>query len=300
MRSTRAPLLRSAPRAKTRSPLNFGRSRYADGRSTLYRPPVRKPSLGRRPYIHNRHHHHRPRRSHWFDPWSFSYRHHAFAPLWSYRPYYHPYYYPHYYAYPSSGFGLSWSSGSFGLSLFSYAPSYSTVYYDSWHCGGWGYSRLYRGGWRSGWYGGISYIYNPWPVYSTCYFYEPAPTVISTETVYVTQPAEVTYVTGQTAAPDSLYSAPASTEAEAAPQYSASAETLSMRTSLDCAGQPPDFDEYLYEAEYDYQPEDFDLSLDHVSYAESLDPETIWLSYAGLDYWETDTGRYNSQSTAAY
>ena len=61
---------------------------------------------------------------------------------------------------------------------------------------------------------------------------------------------------------------------------------------------------YLYEdpygSDYTYQPEYYDLSLDFVSYAEDLDPETIWLSYAGLDYWETDTNQYNRENTAAY
>lgn len=283
--------------------MNFGRSRYADGRNTLYRPPVRRPPARHRPYYGHRPHHPRHRQhAHWFDPWAFRYRHHAFAPLWSYRPYFHPYYYPHYYAHPYSGFGfgLSWSSGSFGLSLFSsYSPVYSTVYYDSWHCGGWGYSRLYHGGWRSGWYSGISYIYNPWPVYSACYLYDPAPTVISTETVYVNQPSEVTYVTSATAASDAPYSAPVNTEPAVAPQATAYTETPATRTPLDSDNQPG-FGEYLYDMEYDYQPEDFDLSQNFVSYTESLDPETIWLSYAGLDQSETAAEHYDSQSTAVY
>jgi hypothetical protein len=76
-------------------------------------------------------------------------------------------------------------------------------------------------------------------------------------------------------------------------------ETPTTRTPLDSDTQPG-FDEYLYDMEYNYHPEDFDLSLNFVSYAESLDPETIWLSYAGLDHLETAAEHYDSQSTAVY
>ncbi|MDD4101221.1 MAG: hypothetical protein PHU80_01140 [Kiritimatiellae bacterium] len=217
-------------------------------------------------------------------------------PTWYPLPLYHPYYYP-YAAYPSSGISLSWSAGSFGLSLFSYSPVYRTRYYDSWHCGGRGYSSIYYDGWRSGWYGGISYIYNPLPVYRTVYLYEPAPTVIQTETVYVNQPSTVTYATAQPAAATSQTFVQTNTEVPTTAWATAPSEER-------IEALPADYfsDGYSSETAFYDLPEDFalDLRLNYVSYAESLDPETIWLSYSGLDYWDTDTGLYNNAATATY
>ncbi|MDD4017076.1 MAG: hypothetical protein PHV28_03940, partial [Kiritimatiellae bacterium] len=156
-------------------PSGFGHrspSRYTDGRRAVYHAPDRH-----HPSFHHRSPYH-------FNPWTFGYYHHGFTPMW-YGPV----------VYPVSGFGFAWSNGHFGLSVGSYWPAYTyTPYYDSWYSGGRGYSSLYYGGWRHGWYGGFSYIYNPWPVYRTYYLYEPEPVVTRVETVYVTQPATTTYV----------------------------------------------------------------------------------------------------------
>ncbi len=223
----------------------------------------------------------------------------AFSPVW-----WGPVVYP-------AGFGLTWYSGSFGLSIATYAPAHTyTRYYDSWCGGGWGYSSAYYGGWRSGWYGGFSYVYNPWPVYRTYYLYDPYPVTETiyvtqpvTETIYVTQPAAATaavspaapsvttesYAVSAAAAPAAYAAVPAASPSawDEAPAVSrAEAAATSCFCPCQCNGIRPCTCDYPCGAEYGLRDEEFDLSLGFASYADTLNPETIWSSYAGLDRWE--------------
>ncbi len=290
-------------------------SRYRDGRYSVYTPPARHTARHVNPY---RPGYHRPerrdhnRRAHRRDHHSSFYLGLAIGSGW-YTPGWHgpAWYGPAYY--PASGFSFSWSNRRYGLSIWNSAPVYATPYYDSWSGGGWGFSSLYYGGWHSGWYGGVSYIYNPWPVYRTTYFYDPVPVVTRTETVYVTQPAlqtTVVYEEPKTyasapAAPLNacLPAAPASVTAPVLPQpvpdeqpparsewawddVPAVEQVDAEVSGYYCPGQNSFLSDYPYGAEYAVTRNAFDLSLAFVSYADSLDPETIWFSYAGLDRWD--------------
>jgi hypothetical protein len=286
-------------------------SRYGDGRSSVYRAPERHaPIETRSAYYHDYHggdHHdyhggdHHPQPYH-YNPYACRYDHHAFSPVWC-----GPVVYP-----AGNYFGFSWWNGSFGLSFASYSPSYaySTRYYDSWSCGGWGYSGVYYGGWHNNWYGGFSYVYNPWPVYRTYYLYDPEPIVIPAQTVYVTQPPQTVYVTQpaqtvyvtqpatttyvvqsaaeapvvQQAAPVAAAPLQAQTAWDVAPAVE-QAETVatSCFCPCHCNGQRPCTCEYPCGSEYAVQADQFDLSLVYSPYSETLNPETIWSSYAGLD-----------------
>jgi len=317
----------------------FSSSRYNDGRNSVYRAPDWHAYSSRNePYYrygrndHDRHDvgpHHGPSdhdgRDRHYPPYRYDSHHHAYAPFW-YGPA----------VYPVSGFAFSWSSGACGFSVATYCPTYSHYrYYDSWSCGGWGYSNLYYGGWRHGWYGGVSYIYNPWPVYRSYYLYDPEPLVIPSETVYVTQPATTTYVAESPAAttyaaPDSsaattyaaqpatttyaaqpattTYAAQPTTTPQILPQQAtpavepaAAAAAPAMPAAetaiaepcncpCHCNRQRPCTCSYPCGSEYAVVPEAFDLNANYASYADSLDPETIWSSYAGLDRWDADTG----------
>ena len=226
-------------------------------------------------------------------------RHHdAYRPIW-----FAPVVYP-------VGFGMTWSSrGSYAFAVSSCSPacaySYSYMpYYDSWSYGMRGCSSLYYGGWRHGWYGGFSYVYNPWPVYSTCYFYDPPQVVTQTETVYVNQPvataatapvAETAIPTADAAtpAPEAVVSAPEATAptampppipASEAPPVSITSATVSntpvaaARESIANSASveaPP--------SEFEYPATADDFALNFASYAETLNAERIWSSYAGLD-----------------
>ena len=257
-------------------------SRYTDGRRTVYHAPDR--------YHPSFHDHRSP---YHFDPWAFGYYHHGFTPMW-YGPV----------VYPVSGFGFSWNNGHFGLSVGSYWPTYPcTPYYDSWYGGGWGYSSLYYGGWRHGWYGGFSYIYNPWPVYRTYYLYEPEPVVTRVETVYVTQPATTTYVEATAPAPTTTAAYPSAPAGETGAWESAPAvervetATSTCFCSCHCNGQRPCTCDYPCGSEYTYDSRAFDLSLDYKSYSESLDPETIWSSYAGFDRYDSEPEPFLYETT---
>jgi hypothetical protein len=273
------------PRASDRMP--FTSSRYSDGRSSVYRAPDRYANMSRHDdYRGASDYHGSSYRSmpYRYSPSAYRYDHHAFSPVW-----HGPVVYP-----AGNSFGFSWSNGSFGLSFASYSPSYaySTRYYDSWSCGGWGYSRVYYGGWHNNWYGGFSYVYNPWPVYRTCYLYEPEPLVIPAEPLYVAQPATTTYIV-QSAAAAPRVQQPAAAVAEA-PQPQAvwedapavdRAETLatSCFCSCHCNGQRPCTCDYPCGSEYAVVADQFNLSVTYSPYAELLNPEVIWSSYAGLD-----------------
>ena len=291
-----------------------GSSRYSDGRSTLYHAPDRYAAMGRHTdyragsdyrgsressYYHGSHErsdYHGGHGGHHSDyhyyPYSTRYYHNAFSPVWC-----GPAVYP-----AGNYFGFGWNNGSWGLSVgFSTTP-----YYDSWSCGGWGYSGVYYGGWRDNWYGGFSYVYNPWPVYRSYYLYEPVPLVTGVETVYVTQPATTTYVV-QSPAPTTYVEqspAPAAPVQQAAavvteeppPQPNREAAPAAERAETvaspcfcpcHCNGQRPCTCDYPCGSEYAVSDEQFDLSNAYSSYAVTLSPETIWSSYAGLDRWDS-------------
>ncbi|MDD2599233.1 MAG: hypothetical protein PHO37_08420 [Kiritimatiellae bacterium] len=236
--------------------------------------------------------------SHYYNPYN-----RCFTPAWR-----GPVVYPSFYDYGyRSGFslGFSWSSGSSWLSFSSSSPvyyNYHTPYYSSAYYGGSGYSSMYYGGWRSGWYGGFSYVYNPWPVYRTYYLYEPTPLVIQ-QPVIIQQEAVVQYER-----PLEKYTS----EVQVQPvtyisQQNPGQIVIEERTTIRDADQPIEYpaaepeypadepvaynpeyaaddlyDEYFYAGEY--MREEFTLIFS--SYATSLNPETIWISYAGLDRWQ--------------
>ena len=333
-RGTSLPGTRSGAPTRTK-PMTFSpvstTSRYRDGRYSVYTPPARHTAARHigpyRPSYHRPdrydHHRHDDRRHHSSFYLGLSIGSGWYTPGWYGPAWYGPVYYP------ASGFSFSWSNRRYGLSIWNSGPVYATPYYDSWNCGGWGFSSLYYGGWHSGWYGGVSYIYNPWPVYRATYFYDPVPVVTRTETVYVTQPAaqtSVIYEEPQTyasapAAPLSAYPA-ASTTAPLLPQPVAApatqpentmwdaapavartdTETIGCFCSCHCNGQRPCICAYPCGAEYAIVREAFDLSLSFASYADTLDPETIWGAYAGFDRWaalEDDT-LYADSAAPAY
>jgi len=275
------PDRRSADTFSDRAP--FSSSRYRDGRTAVYRgPEPRSPRNDTFSYAHHtRDRYDRPnRRPYYFDPWTFRYYPRAFTPVFYGGPV----------VAPVTGFGISWSRGTFGVSFGSYYPVYSrTRYYDSWYGCGWNYSNLYYDGWRHGWYGGISYICNPWPVYRTYYLYEPAP--VYTETVYVTQPATAaTIIAPPATVAASVPSAPATADASenASPAQQIETDTEGCFCPCHCNGQRPCTCDYPCGSEYAVNAEDFNLRLGYESYAESLNAETIWASYAGLDRWDPD------------
>jgi len=302
-------------------------SRYGDGRTAVYHSPGRPGSMNHNPYYghgssHGGSDHHNDGHGygHHPSPYMCHYSPHAFRPVW-YGPV----------AYPVSGFAFSWNNGSYGVAFASYSPAYAcTSYYDSWHGGGWGCSGVYYGGWRDNWYGGFSYVYNPWPVYRTYYLYDPEPVVVTrTETVYVTEPAvtrtETVYVNepAVTAPYDANYSVsttypaaqaapipaaaapapvpePAPTAWEAAPAVQ-STETVAEGCfcPCHCNGQRACTCDYPCGAEFAVVADQFNLGYVYSSYAETLDPETIWTSYAGLDRWDVAQEPFLNEATAS-
>ena len=199
--------------------------------------------------------------------------------------------------YPVS-FGLARSSyGAYAFAVSPYTPGYTTYtctpYYDSWSYGSWGCSYAYYGGWHHGWYGGFSYVYNPWPVYSTCYFYD-APVVTRTETVYITQP------TAETAVYESVPSAPAVdhiAEQTVEAAIPTSAQTTVPETPAGESVNAFVLDDHFFDFGYATAPEDFTLHF--ASYAESLDAEMIWSSYAGFDRMDADVLIHLDEETAS-
>jgi len=200
--------------------------------------------------------------------------------------------------YPA-GFGVSWSSrGGFGVSLATggFAMSFSTYspyyphrpYYDSWYYRGWGYSSAYYGGWARGWYGGFSYVYNPWPVYRTYYLYTPPTTTVIYETapqtiIYREAPQTVIYQEAAPAPQTLVPQARAHPPAEAPPPGALPEEDYRCFCACRCNWKTPCTCDYPCGAEYASLQETFRLSDDFVSYTVSLNPETIWASYAGFD-----------------
>ncbi len=286
-------------------------SRYSDGRNSVYRPPEKNNYSGHNGHDnhggYNEHHGHDDHHhGHHDDHWSF-----YFGSTW-YGPA----------AYPGIGLGFAWGNGHTAFAFGSYCPTYyyPTRYYDSWYCGGWGYSNLYYDGCRDGWYGGLSYIYNPWPVYRTYYYepapvvvYEPAPVVIRTETVYTTPPpATTSYVTESPAPPTYTVTSPAPPpivqNVQTPPQVVQGAPALPSTETVvaercfcrcQCNRQRPCTCEYPCGAEFTDVGEIFDLSNGYESYAVSLNPETIWSSYAGLDRWDTESDSRLGEATVS-
>jgi len=305
---------RDAVTAQLPQRVSDGRTSASKGRTggerpAVYRPPDRHDLASRHSsYHHNPHnghcddhhgndhhggHHYRP---YGCAPWGYGYYHSAFTPY-----YWGP-------AYPVSGFTLGWCNGSYAFSVGSYWPAYtSTRYYDSWSCGGWGYSDMYYGGWRSGWYGGFSYVYNPWPVYRSYYLYDPVPVVTRTETVYVTEPAATTYVVNTPPPTTVSYLSPATTALQAQPTHWEAAPAVERVDTASagclcpcrCNGQRPCTCDYPCGSEYAIAADAFDLSTGYESYAESLDAQTIWYSYAGLDRWDAGTELQRFEATAS-
>jgi len=193
------------------------------------------------------------------------------------------------------GLGFSWSSGGFSMGFSTYSPAYYSPayayrpYYDSWGYRGWGYSSAYYGGWSSGWYGGFSYVYNPWPVYRTYYLYSPP-----TQVIYETAPRETiiyretapqqTIIYQEAPAPQqTIVYLPQTSPAAAQEAPFAPPEGYRCFCECQCNGQAPCTCEYPCGAEYADEHDTYRLSDEFVSYTVSLNPETIWASYAGFD-----------------
>lgn len=186
----------------------------------------------------------------------------------------------------------TWNSGAVAVSVSTrstypvyttYRPYYCSSawgYHDGWH-----HSNVYYGGWRSSWYGGFSYMFNPYPVYRTYYLYEePQPIVIqqpAQQVVYINQPAQqVAPAQGSIG----IFDTPQQPVAAPLP-----AETQKVANTpapcfcaCKCNGRVPCICEYACGSEFNYSPEAYTL-VDFISYSESLNAELIWSSYAELD-----------------
>jgi hypothetical protein len=206
--------------------------------------------------------------------------------------------------------GITWSRHHHGYALFfgSFAPVPVYTSYD--------YGGGYYGGYSAG-YGGYSYGYTPWPAYSTSYVFEPAPVISQTAApVYYepaatatddTQPTETTAVVppvpaAETTVPFSTATAP--TISGPAASYAVTAplpETVPVPAAappqVDPAAAPlvqtensarASLDDILIEEELLLYESTLDVRIRFTSYAEALNTETFWASYAGIDRLETD------------
>lgn len=175
-----------------------------------------------------------------------------------------------------------------------YSP-YPYYSYSSWWAGDVGCTRSYYSSWRSGWYGGFSYVYNPWPVYRTYYLYETVPVLTRTETVYVSAPVVSAPVDAAPVAAASATVAVTPQPAVITPAVTPSAwQAAPAEVQVDvtltgcfcacrCDGQRDCMCDYPCGAEYALLPDEFDLSLAFVSYTEVPHTETVWAAYAGID-----------------
>jgi len=272
------------PRPGTLSGSYSGPSRHSA-------PP---PSYYSRNY-NNKHHtyHHSNRHYNNYNYSHYNRYNRCFTPVWC-----GPVVYPSYYSYGASfGLGFSWSNGSSWLAFGSYSPAYYsyTPYYSSSYYGGYGYSSVYYGGWRSGWYGGLSYACNPWPVYRTYYLYEPEPLII-TQPVVIRREVVVQNVSYPEPVISQIQVKPISYTSKYNPDQIVIEERTVIREngeqSVYTSYTPADADpEYVYDDQYDvfyYAGDDLraEFTLGFSSYAASLNPESIWVSYAGLDRWQ--------------
>lgn len=190
----------------------------------------------------------------------------------------------------------TWHSGPVTVSVASCAPypvyTYRPYYCSSgwYHHDGWHHSYAYYGGWRCNWYGGFSYIFNPYPVYRTYYLYEEPSTVVieqpAPQVVYVNPPAQQT-VTVPAATVAATQPQPATqVEAAGTEQVAATPETRCF-CACKCNGRVPCICEYPCGSEFAYSPDEYTLG-GFSSYADSLNRELIWSSYAGLDRGEPE------------
>lgn len=212
----------------------------------------RSPHWGRPP-----HHHYRP---YWYDGLGF-----AIGALWGWNSWY-------------GWYGPNWYYGyrypRYYYSSWDYYPYY---YRDYWWNSGWHYSRFYYDGWRLGWYGGFSYTYNPWPVYRAAYYYP-------TTTVVYEQPVVTAYTpvsTSSSTVQPVTYAAPA--PETVVTETAAPAVEIPCGCACGCNGVRPCVCSYQCGEEYSFYGDDFDIETSFTSYAESLNPEQIWSSYARLD-----------------
>jgi hypothetical protein len=196
-------------------------------------------------------------------------------------------------SYSYASYTTAWHGG--GVTVSVGGPAYS--YYRPFYCNtgyihdGWHYSSAYYGGWRGNWYGGFSYMFNPYPVYRTYYLYEEPQTIViqqpAQQVVYVNQPA-------QQLAPAQEYAEPLAPQQQLVPppppaeaQQVANDPDARCFCACKCNGRVPCICEYACGSEFAYAPEDYTLQ-GFASYAESLNAELIWSSYAGLDRVESE------------
>jgi hypothetical protein len=196
--------------------------------------------------------------------------------------------------YPArSYYSTTWYGGPVAVSVSSWSP-YPAYAYRPYYChtgyihSGWHYSSAYYGGWRGNWYGGFSYIFNPTPVYSSYYLYDEPQTIVvqqpAPQVVYVNPPA----LPAEPPQESILETAPFTTQPQPALEPATTAQTppADENTRCFCAckcnGRVPCICEYACGSEFAYSPADYTLK-GFASYAESLNTELIWSSYAGLD-----------------
>jgi hypothetical protein len=241
------------------------------------------------------HHTYRPvtcysRRDAFWDAFAFTLAAPFVAPLFVASPFV---------AYPTRSVTTTWGNEhvSFSVStrstypVYTYRPYYCT---SSWYYhDGWQHSHVYYGGWRSSWYGGFSYMFNPYPVYRTYYLYEEPQTVViqqpAQQVIIYNQPAQPAVVQNQNfvAAPAPATPAPQTPATVARnEENAATAQTERCLCACKCNGKVPCICEYACGSEFAYSPEAYTLG-GFVSYSESLNTELIWSSYAGLDRPET-------------
>ncbi|MEI7945361.1 MAG: hypothetical protein WCJ02_01630 [bacterium] len=202
--------------------------------------------------------------------------------------------------YPSrSYYGTTWYGSPVVVSV-SPRSHYPTYAYRPYYCNtgyihdGFHYSSAYYGGWRGNWYGGFSYIFNPFPVYSSYYLYDEPQTIVvqqpAPQVVYVNQPA-------QPATPPQesiLDTATLPTQPQPAVEPATTAQTPPAEENTrcfcacKCNGRVPCICEYACGSEFAYSPEAYTLK-GFSSYSESLNRELIWSSYAGLDRAEPES-----------
>ena len=244
------------PYPLTRPPSAFTRPLPSHPTRPLPPPHISRPGRWHPPTYYPNHYYPQPtyygyygptRARVYISPWV------SLAPVW-----WGPVLYP-------AGFGITWSSGAVTLSFSTYSPYYAyRPYYDSWYYNGWGYSSIYYGGWSGGWYGGFSYVHNPWPIYRTYYLYSSAPVqnFVYQEKV-VEQPVEPAFATP--------------------PPTPLTDETNECFCACHCNGKVPCTCEYPCGSEIGDETETYQLKSSFVSYTVTLNPETIWASYAGFD-----------------
>ena len=316
--ATRAPIMGTSPISQSqhqavslRSPQHAdSRTREPDQYRTASAPlpvpvasryPTRYPTYNNTYYAHHypshTDHHYRPvtsynRSSSFWQAFGFTIGASLLAPL-----YIAPVVYP-----VRTSYGTTWYGSPVVVSV-STRRYYPTYAYRPYYCNtgyihdGFHYSSAYYGGWRGSWYGGFSYIFNPTPVYSSYYLYD------EPQTIVVQQPAPQVVTVNQPAQPvgppqeSILDAAPPTTQPQ--PALEPAAEAVAAQTppvdenahcfcACKCNGRVPCICEYACGSEFAYSPDEYTLK-GFSSYAESLNAELIWSSYAGLDRAEPES-----------